>query len=446
MIPSRFNGYSRDGRRLYFIDMGGDAPPPPDYTPVAEASAESARIGAELGREQLAESRRQYDANMAIVKPVVDAQVETMRQTMEQGKDYYDYGKTFRPLEQEMLRTTTGTGEVDQRLQENQAISDLMNQGVDPSDRQKIVALMEQGADPAESARIVAEAAQDTAGLRQRAAGYESEARGDIATYTGGNRAIQDRYAADIGADVGTAVADARAGQASATNQAIRQALRYGLNVPANVAGVSSAQASQLASAANTTRDAATSRYRELIGQGIGLKREAFTTGQAAATDVANRAQSTNLMGRQLRLDDLNARVGAASAGRQMRAEDVDRQTSAFTTLRSMNQQDRATDWAKKLDVTGMARGLPSASQGAYGLSVNAGSAATQSQMAPGQALMSGINQSNATTMQGRQIAMQGLTGVLNSQTSAYNAGAAAEGQGTGALIGGAATIGAAFI
>lgn len=87
---------------------GGDAPPPPDYTPVAEASKEAAEIAAQLGREQLAEARWQYDQNMAVARPVVEAQLGLMQDALVQGRDYYEYGKTFRPLEQKMLRQTMG--------------------------------------------------------------------------------------------------------------------------------------------------------------------------------------------------------------------------------------------------------------------------------------------------------------------------------------------------
>lgn len=90
------------------LDLGGDAPPPPDYTPVANASKEAAEIAAQLGREQLAESRWQYDQNMAVARPVVEAQLGLMQDALVQGSDYYEYGKTFRPLEQKMLRQAMG--------------------------------------------------------------------------------------------------------------------------------------------------------------------------------------------------------------------------------------------------------------------------------------------------------------------------------------------------
>lgn len=93
---------------VLYLDLGGDAPPPPDYKPVADASRESAEIAARLGRDQLDEARRQYEQNMSIARPVVDAQLDIMRQTTEQGRDYYEYGKTFRPLEQQMLSQAAG--------------------------------------------------------------------------------------------------------------------------------------------------------------------------------------------------------------------------------------------------------------------------------------------------------------------------------------------------
>lgn len=100
------DGYGPDGRRLYFFDMGGDsAPPPPDYTPLANASKESAQIMAGLGEKQLEESKRQYDANSTMAAPVVAAQLGIMKQTADQGKDYYDYAtKTFRPVEEGLVK------------------------------------------------------------------------------------------------------------------------------------------------------------------------------------------------------------------------------------------------------------------------------------------------------------------------------------------------------
>ena len=93
---------------VMWLDFGGDAPPPPDYTPVANASKEAAEIAANLGREQLAEARWQYDQNMAVARPVAQAQLDIMQQSADQARDYYEYSKNFRPLEQQMLDQVRG--------------------------------------------------------------------------------------------------------------------------------------------------------------------------------------------------------------------------------------------------------------------------------------------------------------------------------------------------
>jgi hypothetical protein len=241
---------------------------------------------------------------------------------------------------------------------------------------------------------VTQQALADATTLRDRTAAYEQRARSDIDLAVGGNAAIMDRFRPDIENDVATALADARAGQTSALNTAMRQAMRYGLAVPTN------AQALSNQNAANGTRNASIANYRNLVAQGVGLNRDAFATGQAATADAMNMANQ------------------ARGANRQMRV------------------QDQSLDWARKLDVTGMARGMPGASQGAYGVAVGAGNAATQNQMAPGQALIGAMGQSNNATMQGRQLAMQGTLGVLNAQTSYANA-VGQSGDSLGSLLGG---------
>ena len=236
--------------------------------------------------------------------------------------------------------------------------------------------------------------------LYDRAQGYEEDALRDIALYTGGNSGIYNRYGADIENDVATAVADARVGQTQALNTAARQAARYGISMPTALSGLSTTQATQIASAANNTRNNAIANYRNLVGQGIGMKEGAFRTSHVATTDAMGRAEAASMGNRNMRI------------------------------------QDESLDWAKQLDVTGMARGMPGASQGAYGVAIGAGNSAVQNQMAPGQALIGAMGQANNTTMQGRQLAMQGTLGVLNAQTSYANA-VSQSGDSFGSLLGG---------
>lgn len=374
LIADKHSGYTRDRRRRYFFD-GGDAPPPPDYTPVAQGSVESARIGAELGEKQLAEAQRQYDQNMQIARPVVDAQLRIMNQTAEQGADYAEYAKTFRPLEQQLVgEASAGTEAANAAMREQ-----IRQQGV-----------------------------ADALQLRDRTAQFEQGQAEDIALATGGNQAIYNKFKGDIDADVGTAVADARMGQTQALNTAMRQALRYGVTVPTSATALTNQNAAQLAAAANTTRTGATKAMRDVIAGGVGLKQNTFATGQAALTDAMNRG------------------------------------TQALTTDRNMKIQDQSLDFARKLDVTGMARGLPGASAGAYSVATNAGTNAVGNQMAPGAALQGAMGQSANTTMQGRQLAQQGALGVLNAQTSYANS-VANSGTDWGGILGGVGGIAAAF-
>lgn len=552
LIPNKLNGYRADGRRLYFLDFGSDAPPPPDYAPVAQASKEVAEIGAQLGREQLTESKRQYENNMAVAQPVVDAQLKVMQQGVKQGDDYYTYSTKFRPLEQAMLADVTGmsAGDVDkvnymrgqkqasslsewQKIQ-NARSADLQKQISAAQTQENQLASQQQGAqangqkfyvdsqgnvktadaykglteaDPSKSKgifgglfrqmapspgadykyfeydretsgddllnpltgftnkkngtwlkttdspgqqaqpgagqsttasrssqlqaeldqlrqqkfddaqvdysgadaeaqrlmmsgmkaksqaeqegidRITNESLANAGELRARTRGFERDTQRDIALATGGNRGIYENFRGDIDADIGTAVADTRTGQTTALNTALRQAMRYGLSAPTNAQALSNQNATALAAAANNTRTNSINNFRGLVTQGIGLKQNAFTTGQASTMDAMAKQEGAALQGRNMRI------------------------------------QNDSLNWAKQLDVTGMARGMPGASQGAYGVAVGAGNSATQNQMAPGQALVGAMGQANNTTMQGRQVAMQGLSGMLNSQTSAYNAG-----------------------
>ena len=78
--------------------------PPPDYTPVAEASEKAAQIAADQADRQLAFARQQYNQFAPIIRRSAGLQMEAQRQQMTQAKDYYDYNTTtFRPLEKQLV-------------------------------------------------------------------------------------------------------------------------------------------------------------------------------------------------------------------------------------------------------------------------------------------------------------------------------------------------------
>lgn len=261
----------------------GDSPDAPDYTPMAQASEKAAEIGAELGREQLAENKRQYDTNMEVAAPIIQAQTDLMKQSVEQGNDYYEYMKSRqRPVE------------------------DALN---------------------AEAMAAGTEAKQDEAAAR--------------------------------------AEADSMRGLTKAANVIARQGLRYGLAPSA-------------------------------------IKSQAGTLSATQASNIA----------------------GATGAARE---------------------QEKNVGYAKKLDVSGLYRGLPGASQGAYSVANNAGNSAVGNQKQTSAQYLNGMATGTNTIMQGQQQRISGLGATLNSQTSVYNAYQPVDNTGTviGAVGGIAASLAA---
>lgn len=84
---------------------GSDAPPPPDYTPIAEASAEQAKYAYELGKEQLAWAKEQYGKDSAIISKVVDAALARQAQNDEAAlSDRQRYEEVYQPLEDKLVK------------------------------------------------------------------------------------------------------------------------------------------------------------------------------------------------------------------------------------------------------------------------------------------------------------------------------------------------------
>ena len=85
--------------------MGKNTVEAPDYAPLAEASAEAARIQAGLGREQLAFARDQYERTAPMLESIANQQMQAQAEQMEQARDYYNYQRdVFRPLERSIVQ------------------------------------------------------------------------------------------------------------------------------------------------------------------------------------------------------------------------------------------------------------------------------------------------------------------------------------------------------
>jgi len=86
--------------------MGGkaSAPPPPDYTPVANASKEAAEINAQLGREQLAAYREQAEKDRSFNSGIADrlARTQDFADAASQ-QDRARYQQLYQPLENDLV-------------------------------------------------------------------------------------------------------------------------------------------------------------------------------------------------------------------------------------------------------------------------------------------------------------------------------------------------------
>jgi hypothetical protein len=236
----------------------------PDYTPMAEATREATKVMSDYADKMMIETRRQYEEFAPIAKDAAKTQLDIMKQSKEQGDDYYNYNKeTFRPAEQGL-------------------VADVNNYNTD-----------------AEKEKLALKAAAD------------------VATATKGSRESD-----------------------------VRLMSRMGVNP---------------------------------------------NSGKALA--MVNQS-------------------GLATAG--MKA-------GAMTGARDRAEQ---IGYAKKLDVIGMGRGLPGASQAAYGTASNTGSAGVNSALSPSNLILNGMNNAAGVAGQGQNMNIQGQQSILNSQNSVYNANA----------------------
>lgn len=133
------------------------------------------------------------------------------------------------------------------------------------------------------------------------------------------------------------------------------------------------------------------------------------------------------------------------AAGRAAAARGVNPNSGAGMALQSQNMlglaagranamtgarnQAEQMGYARRLEVTGLGRGLSGAANAAYSGATGAGSAGLASSMAPGSQAMTGMAQAGQT-----------MGNVLQSRVSQFNAGLNAEGEVMGALIGAGST------
>jgi hypothetical protein len=104
--------------------MGGknDAPPPPNYGPIAAASERSAEMSAQIAREQMAWARETYAKDSAITNRVVDSMLQYQDEQGENAKkDRARYEAVFQPLEDQLVSDAEGYTEERNRARGEQA-------------------------------------------------------------------------------------------------------------------------------------------------------------------------------------------------------------------------------------------------------------------------------------------------------------------------------------
>lgn len=138
----------------------GDAPDPPDYTPMANASKESAEIMAKLGREQLDFAKLQYEENKPVLQAIADKQIALQDETLKQGKDYYDYQVSQqRPVEEALNADAMQAGsEAAQEAAAGKAAADV-RQGTTQQQNQLLRQAMRYGLSPKKMAAMAGSAA-----------------------------------------------------------------------------------------------------------------------------------------------------------------------------------------------------------------------------------------------------------------------------------------------
>ena len=99
-------------------------------------------------------------------------------------------------------------------------------------------------------------------------------------------------------------------------------------------------------------------------------------------------------------------------------------------------QQAQQMGYARKLDVAGLGRGLPGASTAAYGGATNAGNAAANSYMMPGNQFTQGFGSGASMIGQGLGQQIQGQSQILNTQGNLYGQSMQNQAEMTGALVG----------
>jgi hypothetical protein len=200
--------------------------------------------------EEIDFSKQQYRELKPLFDKIVAQQMRVSDETAAQGKDYYDYQRSFRPIEQSMMTEAMG----------------------DPAARADQLAAL-RSADEADSRMI-----------------------------TGSNKYVYDQRRSDIEQDVGRATADVNQGYSNAMSQNNRALASYGINPNSGkFAGqnrmMAFDHARSLAGGANMARSMGIQQQRGLAQAGMGVRRDIENfQNQQMAIDWAKKLDAAGLV------------------------------------------------------------------------------------------------------------------------------------------------------
>ena len=84
--------------------MGSKAPDPPDYTPIAMASAQNSQVSQQFAEDQLAWSKQQYYENKAQTDKIVQMSMDNAATQQAEAKTAYDrYQSQYQPIEDKLI-------------------------------------------------------------------------------------------------------------------------------------------------------------------------------------------------------------------------------------------------------------------------------------------------------------------------------------------------------
>lgn len=132
--------------------MSKKAPEAPDLGPLAEGSAESARIAQETALEQMAWAKEQDTQNRQLLQGVLDSQKAVQDDTLKNAQeDRQRYEEKYQPLEDNLIQEFQSYDTPERRAQERgRAIADTNSQ-FDAQRRQALSRLESYGVDPSQT-------------------------------------------------------------------------------------------------------------------------------------------------------------------------------------------------------------------------------------------------------------------------------------------------------